>query len=249
MVPSRLLSIATLSALLGASVGCAPGNPGMDILGSAPPDPGNMCVLDPSTNIFEGGYTFDLDPRFAPTFALGLVVQNHLINRFSTTFPVMANQSDIIISGAEVELVDRNGRRLAITNSFYRTLASGSIPAASGDQPGRGIASTEIIPPNVAAQLPSIFLDAPAGGASIVARVAIIGTTQGGTEVISSDFIVPVRLCVDCLFLPGAPPEGEENGCRPSQDPFFVGGFTPLTPCETGDTCPSDLCVLGRCLP
>ena len=248
MVLSRLLSIGTLSLSLAAAVGCAPGNPGMDILGAVPPNP-DMCVVDPASIVYRLDQAFDLDPRFSPRFHLFLAVQNHLLNRFSTTFPVMANQNDISISGAEVELVDRNGRRLAIANSFYRTTGSGLILAAAGDQPGRGIADVDIIPTNVAAQLPALFANAPAGTAQITARVSVIGTTQGGSEIISGEFIIPIRLCVSCLFVPGSPPEGEMNGCQPGQDVFYVGATAPLLACETNDMCPDDLCTLGRCIP
>lgn len=254
MVPSRLLSIATLSASLGASLGCAPGNPGMNVLGAIPPDSEDGCTVDPASAVFEGRHVFDLDPRFNPTMELSLSMQNHLINRYSVTFPVMANQNDITITGAEVELVDRNGRRLAIQNAFYRTPGLGTIPAASGDQAGRGIANVEVIPPNVVTQLSALFADVPAGASEIVARVAVIGSTQGGSEVISGDYVAPISLCVGCRYIPGVPPESPTpsmpaDGCRVGQDLRYVGGTPPLVACETGDTCPSDLCVLGRCLP
>ena len=249
MVLSRNLSIATLSALLLGPLGCAPGNPGLDIVGDIAPD--DMCVVDPAGTAFIISSTFDLEATFGmPAYGVAFSVQNHLINRFSTSFPVMADVNTITITGAEVELVDRNGRRLAITNSFYRVPAGGTIPSASGDQPGRGVAYATIIPSNVAQQLLTAFENVPAGGGSLVARVAVIGVSQGGSEVISSDFVIPISLCVGCLYSSATPPEDAPTVCNPGQGrTSFVPGYVPPIPCETSEDCASALCSLGRCAP
>ncbi len=249
MVLSRHLSIATLSALLFGSLGCAPGNPGLDIVGDIAPD--DMCVVDPAATVFVIASTFDLDSTFgAPAYSVAFSVQNHLINRFSTSFPVMADVNTVTITNAEVELVDRNGRRLAITNSLYRVPAGGTIPSASGDQPGRGIAYATIIPSNVSQQLLTAFENVPAGSGSVVARVAIIGVSQGGSEIISSDFVIPISLCVGCLYSSATPPDDAPTVCNPGQSrTTFVPGYVPPVPCETSDECASALCALGRCAP
>ena len=249
MVLSRHLSIATLSTLLFGSLGCAPGNPGLDIIGDILPN--DMCIVDPATLILVGAATFDLDSTFGPpSYSVSFAVQNHLINRFSTSFPVMADANRISITSAEVELVDRNNRRLAITNSLYRVPAGGSIPSSLGDQPGRGVAQATIIPPNVALQLVSAFENVPAGSGSVTARVSVIGVSQGGSEVISNDFVIPISLCVGCLYSGGIPPDDAPAVCSPGQNrTLFVPGYIAPIACETGDDCASALCSLGRCAP
>lgn len=265
----KLGLVATTALVLGGlAAGCAPGNPGLAIVGQQAPN--DMCVWDPAGNLFVAEPVFDLDPltpalldqmrtldagfgETRPLYRAQFAVVNNLINRFSTSYPVMADPNRVSITGAEVELLDRGGRRLP--SGFYRTRASGTIPSALGDQPGRGLAAVDVIPQTVAAGLADRFVDTLEGDGLITARVVVIGTSQGGIEVRTAPYILPIQLCYGCLYRVALPME-DEGGCSPGQDSSFVFGTFVRTPaCSFDSPCVpppvnppfGELCILGHC--
>lgn len=248
---------ALAAATLGAgAMGCAPGNPGLVVVNQLAPN--DMCVWDPSTQIFVGEPTFDLDPltpailagigtgETRPAYIGQFLVLNNLINRFSTGFPVMADPNFVTITAAEIELLSNEGRRLP--NGFYRTRASGTVSSALGDQPGRGLARVDVIPGSLADSLATEFANRLEGDGLITARIVIIGTTQGGTELRTSPFILPISLCYGCLYNNRTLEVGESPGCTPGQDGYYTApGFARTPSCIVSEDCASGLCVLGHC--
>jgi len=243
-------------ALGGAAVGCAPGNPGLNVLFQVPPN--DMCLVDPNAIDRVVESRFDLDPltpmilasagfaEYRPMYVANLVVNNNIINRTNSGYPLMGDTSDVTITSAEVELIGVDGRRVA--GGFYRARASGVIESALGDQPGRGLARVDVIPRTVAATLANNLIDTLPGEGLIVARVVVIGVTQGGTEVRASPYVIPIDLCYGCLYVAGMPEPGESPGCTPGQDStFLLGSFARTPPCVDSGECASGLCVLGRC--
>lgn len=248
-------ALATVT-LAAAAVGCAPGNPGLVVVNQIAPS--DECVWDPSSAEFVSEPVFDLDPltpavlanigvaETRPTYVGQFLVLNNLINRFSTTYPVMADPNFVTITSAEVELLSNEGRRLP--SGFYRTRASGAIQSALGDQPGRGIARVDVIPGSVVDVLANEFAERLEGDGLITARVVIIGVTQGGTELRSSPFVLPIQLCYGCLYNDRTLMVGESAGCSPGQDGYYVArGFVRTPACVTSGDCASGLCVLGHC--
>ncbi len=249
-------AVIAAATLAGGAVGCAPGNPALVVVGQLAPS--DECVWDPSTAMFINEPVFDLDPltptvlanigagEVRPTYIGQFLVINNLINRFSTTYPVMADPNFVTITSAEVELLTNEGRRLP--SGFYRTRASGSVVSALGDQPGRGLARVDVIPGSVVDILANEFAERLEGDGLITARVVIIGTTQGGTEIRTSPYILPIQLCYGCLYNDRTLMTGETPGCSPGQDGYFVArGFTRTPSCVTSGDCASGLCVLGHC--
>lgn len=258
----------TALALGGLAAGCAPGNPGLAIVGQQAPN--DMCVWDPAGNLFVAEPVFDLDPltpalldqmrtlnaglgETRPLYRAQFAVVNNLINRFSTSYPVMADPNRVSITGAEVELLDRGGRRLP--SGFYRTRASGTIPSALGDQPGRGLAAVDVIPQTVAAGLADRFVDTLEGDGLITARVVVIGTSQGGIQVRAAPYILPIQLCYGCLYRTPIAME-TPGGCSPGQDSRFIFRTFDRTPaCSFDSPCVPPLmnppfgerCILGHC--
>jgi len=263
MFTSRLASLRRLGAgLIGAlalgsaTVGCAPGNPGLNVLFQVAPT--DECVFDPNSieRIVEP--SFDVDPltpmmlssagfgEFRPMYVAHLVVNNNIINRTNSGYPLMGDTSDVTVTSAEVELLGVDGRRVA--GGFYRTRASGVIESALGDQPGRGLARVDVIPRTVAATLANNLIDTLPGEGLIVARVVVIGVTQGGSEVRAAPYIIPIDLCYGCLYAAGMPEAGESAGCTPGQDStFLLVPFVRTPACVDSGECASGLCVLGRC--
>ncbi len=252
------LGLAALAAttLGGLAIGCAPGNPGLVIVTQIAPS--DECVWDPAGTLAVAEPAMDLDPltpailsgiglaETRPVYVAQFQVLNNLINRFSTTYPVMADPNAITATAAEVELLGVDGRRLP--SGFYRTRASGVVNSAIGDQPGRGLLRVDVIPQTVADTLAVTFADRLEGEGLVTARVVIIGQTQGGTEVRTSPYVMPIQLCYGCLYSNRALMTGESAGCTPGQDGYYVApGFARTPACVTSDECASGLCVLGHC--
>ncbi|MBX7195287.1 MAG: hypothetical protein K1X94_24745 [Sandaracinaceae bacterium] len=243
-------------ALGGLAVGCAPGNPGLVI--EAQLAPSDECDWDPTATATVAEPIMDLDPltpavlanigiaETRPLYVAQFAVANHLINRFSTSYPVMADPNTITVTSAEIELLPESGA--SIPNGFYRTRASGTVLSAIGDQPGRGLVRVDLIPQTVADRLAIRFADALEGEGMITARVVVIGQTQGGTEVRTLPYIMPIQLCYGCLYADRPLMSGESAGCSPGQDFYYIApGFTRTPACVTSGDCASGLCVLGHC--
>jgi hypothetical protein len=252
------LGLAALAAttLGGLAVGCAPGNPGLVIVNQVAPS--DDCLYDPTGTIAIAEPALDLDPltpailssiglaETRPVYIAQFAVINNLINRFSTSYPVMADPNAITATAAEVELLGVDGRRLP--SGFYRTRASGVVNSALGDQPGRGLIRVDVIPQTVADTLAITFADRLEGEGLVTARVVIIGSTQGGTELRTAPYVMPIQLCYGCLYSNRMLMTGESAGCSPGQDGYYVApGFARTPGCITSDECASGLCVLGHC--
>ncbi len=108
---ARLGAFSFLSKLLGGSVlgvaalagaaGCAPGNPGIDVIGQLAPD--DECIFTAAGTEFIIQPVLDIDPlpegggvEFGPAYSAQFIVQNSLISRYSTQFPVMADPNDVV---------------------------------------------------------------------------------------------------------------------------------------------------------
>jgi hypothetical protein len=252
-IGAAALAAATLSV---GAMGCAPGNPGLVVVNAVAPT--DDCVWDPSATLFVGEPTFDLDPltpailaqigagEVRPAYIAQLLVLNNLINRFNTSYPVMADPNFVTVTGAEVELLSNEGRRLP--SGFYRTRASGTVGSALGDQPGRGLVRVDVIPGTVAEVLANEFAGRLQGDGLVTARVVVIGVTQGGTELRTSPFVLPIQLCYGCLYNNNPLMVGESPGCTPGQDGYYSApSYTRTPPCVVSDDCASGLCVLGHC--
>jgi hypothetical protein len=252
-VRNSLLGAAACGALWLGGVGCAPGNPGLTVVASLAPT--DTCTYDPSGIIFVAQAILDLDPvsvsgggEARPGYVAQFVVTNSLLNRFNSSYPVMADPNDITVTAAEVELLDTRGSRLA--GGFYRTRASGFIDSALGDQPGRGIARVDVIPGSVLSTvIEPAFLDAPEGGGLVTARITLIGVTQSGSEIKSYPYVLPIDVCYGCLYADGVVEEGMTPGCTPGQDTTYIlPGFARTPACVDSGECATGACVLGRCV-
>lgn len=250
------VGVAGAFALGGLAAGCAPGNPGMSI--SFQVAPSAECVWDPNGVDRVVEPRLDLDPltpamlggvgfgEFRPLYVAQFAVSNHIINRFNNTYPLTPDVNDITVNSAEIELIDTAGRRLP--GGFYRTRASGVVDSALGDQPGRGLARVDVIPQVIADQLATQFADTLEGEGLLVARVVLIGVTQGGSEVRTSPYIMPVDVCYGCLWYNLMLEPGTVPGCTPGQDEGYVlTGFARTPACLDSGECASGLCVLGHC--
>jgi hypothetical protein len=246
--------VAAATGLVGA-VGCAPGNPGLVVLAALAPN--EQCIYDPAGVLFVAQPLMDLDPlttgaggltELRPSYVAQFIVNNNIISRFSTAYPPQGNVNQISATGAEVELLDARGNRLP-GGGFYRTRASGTVNAALGDQPGRGLVRVDVIPNSIATTVVEpYFIGSTEGQGLVTARIVIIGQTAGGTEVRSAPYVMPIDVCYGCLYRDGALMVGQIPGCSPGQDgPYIISGYARTPTCIDSGECASGACVLGHC--
>lgn len=249
-VGSALLAVCALGA---AGMGCAPGNPSLMIIGNLAPS--DECAWDPGGTEYVGRPIIDVDPLSLTAPLVGgytayFSMQNNIISRYSQSFPVMGDTADVTLTGAEVELVGLDGNRLPhMSNTFYRTTATGTISSAEGSQSGQGLGVIQVIPGAVAAELPVAFENTPSTQSQFVARIVAIGVTQGGVEVRSPEYSMTIQACYGCLYTSEGLPDGVADACTAGQDAlkWGVAGFVSPTPCTSSDDCASGLCTMGVC--
>lgn len=220
-------------ALLGA--GCAPGNPGISIRGMIAGTPGSSgqgCTYDPSATTLQISHRLDLRPGFGvngPRYLAILAVENNILNRATTQFPVQADVNDVHMESFHVLLLTAAGTSVA----EYDVPAQGFIPSGTGTEPGVGIATVAVVPPNVA----NVLLNQSAE--SIFAHIQARGTTTGGVEVTSPEHVMAIDLCYGCMN--GAcNPDNSFRGCIEGQDGDCTVG-EPAEFCRITGTCASAL--------
>jgi hypothetical protein len=220
----RSLSLIAALALLA---GCAPGDPGLVILNVVAPD--EQCVYDVSNPQRSGGvWDLSLDA----SYGVALRVGNQLIdlgNSGATGVP-RANPNLIDVQELEVEVRDSAGAPLdlgGLPNPYTVPAGGGLIPSGDGTTAGEGLSSADLIP--------QVYIESlrPFVGSTIVVSFRAIGTTVGGSELVSSEFDYPIQLCSECLF--GCATDDEGNAlcapsCTPGQDTIH------LTPAQCGET-------------
>lgn len=193
-------------------MGCAPTNPAIDVQSLLLPDP-TMCVIgvdgafptQPTldTNSASLAVTLGSAPGpnplmrpFGLRYQANFLVLNRMINQFNGIYPIMADPNTFQVQGAIVELRDISGAPLDFGGALpnpYSVSGSGTISSALQDEAGRGIASVEILPRVYGDQ----FVDQDL---TLLVSVQLTGSTTGGSEQSTGEFVFPLRLCNGCLF-------------------------------------------------
>ena len=104
---------------------------------------------------------------------------------------------------------------LALEDGKFDIYLSGVVAAAStsGD-PGQFVTHLRLIPPDVGTQLAALSTDAEEFVLGV--HVTIKGTTLGGVDMESNEFVYPIEFCWGCLSL--SCPDGTYPSCNPGQD-------------------------------
>jgi hypothetical protein len=229
------LSALALALLL--AVGCAPSNPGIDIEGAVPAETGE-CGYMPADQ-FLGFGTLDtssaaLAVRPTISYVVAFQVANRFLNRGNVIYPIMADPNTWTATEAEVELRDVAGQPFALPgglSSRYRVPAAGFVPSAIGVEPSRGIVLAEVIPATYGDALLDLDL-------TLLVAVRLTGTTSGDSTQQTGEYVLPVRLCTDCLFQcvldEACLPTTASGSCVPGQDEVsfacYPGNTPPCTP-------------------
>ena len=125
-----------------------------------------------------------MDVGLTDVYSAALLVGNQLVRRGSRD-QLRTETSRISLRGAEVHLASAEGAQLFA----FSVDGSGFVDPGSSDEPGYGVMTTTLIPPEFSAR----------AGTTITARVRVYGRTLGGTEIESGDFWFPIYICRGCL--------------------------------------------------
>ncbi len=212
------------TALLALGLGCAPSNPGMVAEGVLTHD--SSCLYTPTGAFLLEGTLDVATPAerlggitYFATFRVG----NQLINNGNRIYPLMADPNRIVFTHVEVTLLDLNE---TVIVGPYLVPATGAVGSTSSMDPTIGLAAATIIPDNIGQSLAGF-----ADGSVVVARCRVMGTTAGGSDLISGPVSFPITLCNGCLFQCGVDDMGNPISaltCTPGQDGIsFVPSLCP----------------------
>lgn len=225
----RTLLLASMALLAG----CAPGDPGLVIQNVVAPN--EQCMYDVGNAMTSHG-TYDLagGGGYFATLRLG----NQLIDlgNNGTTGTPRANPNVIMVQEFEVEITDTASSTLelgGLPNPYTVPAGGGVVPSSDGNSAGEALGTVTLIPPVYGDSL---------GEGEIVVRMRAVGTTVGGAEVVSSEFVFPITVCNGCLFDCRFDDEGEPvcaPSCTPGQDSMHV------TPELCGGMFADRLCAAG----
>lgn len=214
----RNLIAAAVPALAAAlfSGGCAD-NHSMLFVRGVLAWPSGQCTVqaDPSQPMRLYGV---LDTLFRNDYVAPLLIGNQLTQRGSRD-RLRNESSRIALRGAVVTVKTPQGQ----TIKSYTTDGSGFVDPGTGEDPGYGIMSAQLIPPGLA--LPSL----------VTVSVHVFGTTLGDDEIESNDLLFPITVCRGCtVSYPTEALNIATQECTGTDKPT-----TPL-PCFIGEDDPID---------
>jgi hypothetical protein len=200
---SRLLgSLLALTALGGTA--CTDQKSSLYIIGVVKPPADCLYKAESrATLLFRGRVDRGLVDE--KPYSAVLLVANQLVAR-GDPGRLAVETSQVNFEGAIVSVSTSTGAPL----SEFTTVATGFAPQASGREPGLGLVEATLVPGSVGSP-----------GQVVVARAKVFGTTVGGLEVESAEFLFPVDVCVGCLVLfpPGTrDPDPMVLQCRSGPD-------------------------------
>jgi hypothetical protein len=198
-----------------ASVGCADNDSGMfvrAVLAISPPD----CAVraDPTSMMRLGGV---LDVGIAPDsgYTAPLLVGNQLVRRGDRD-KLRTETSRVALEGAEVEVLSATGNSLG----EFSVPGTGFVDPGTSDEPGYGVMSAMILPPQMATE-----------NGVVVTKIRVFGRTLGGDEVESAALTFPITICTNCLVsAPLVPGDADDLPCFPGQDDYMECSQLPGNP-------------------
>jgi hypothetical protein len=108
-----------------------------------------------------------------------------------------------------------HGTLLGLEEGKFDIYLSGVVAAADqSGAPGQFVTHLRLIPPNVGTQLAALATDAEEFVLGV--HVTIKGTTLGGVDMESNEFVYPIEFCWGCLSF--SCPDGTYPSCQPGQD-------------------------------
>lgn len=142
------------------------------------------CIARPEQDgvLLSGGV---LDRLLRPSYRAALLIGSQLTQRGSRD-QLRTESARFALQGAEVTLTTFDGVPIG---SPYSTIGTGFVNPAGGEEAGYGVMFVDIVPASI---------DLPDD--TIVSKVRVFGTTLGGAELESNEYIFPITVCRGCLI-------------------------------------------------
>jgi len=173
-----------LSPLGLATQGCADNDTMLFVRAVQRLSPGE-CVAkgDPNATMLLGGV---LDTHFRSEYRAALLVGNQLVRRGSKNL-LRTESNRVVLKGVEVTIY--NDVEEQIGDSFSEP-GVGFVDVGTGEDPGYGVISATLIPPNFPVAPNNLYL----------IEVRAFGETLGGAEITSAALRFPIYTCEGCLI-------------------------------------------------
>jgi hypothetical protein len=187
--------------LLAAS--CATNNKSIFVQQVQYRTPGTCVVKNDPTQDYESGGTLDL--ALNQSYEATALVASQLLNTGNTATNTVDTDT-VILQGADVHLdTVPSGILGSGQTDFSITPVNGTVYSTTSTTPSYGLASVNIIPPQIGATLAKYFLSGstPAiskGSVQVVATFKVYGQTLGNDAVESAPFSFPVTVCYGCTI-------------------------------------------------
>jgi hypothetical protein len=221
----RSFFIASLVACLGAggTSACADNDSSLFIDGVLVPQPPDCTVIGDPTQPIQFNGVLDLALRF--NYSAALLVGNQLTPRGDKQ-NLKIETTRVNLRGAEITITDSSGA----TIKSFSIGGTGFVDSNTGETPGWGIFSTDLIPGPVGVTL---LKDLAFGQSkTYYTKSQVFGDTLGGTSLTSGFLTYPIEVC---------------NGCLIQYPSVAIDKASGVNKCEAStDTAPTPGCFPGQ---
>ena len=222
-----VLVLVAVSIAMGF-VGCVENDKSLVIIHNVVPDESCIYKIDPEY-IRTRGF-LDLNHPFfgtpsEPVYYFFPQIHNYMCTNLNTSCNCELDAMAVQLRKATISyewLIGReslttygHGTLLGLEEGEFDIYLSGTVAAADDSgKPGQFVTHLRLIPPNVGAQLAALSTDAEEFVLGV--HIKIKGTTLGGTDIESNEFVYPIEFCWGCLT--ATCPDGTYPACQPGQD-------------------------------
>jgi len=224
----RFVLVLVAMSIATGFVGCIENDKSLVIIQNVAPDDSCLYQIDPEY-IRTRGFLDLNHPNFGtpaePIYYFFPQIHNYMPTNLSTCnceLDAMAIQLRKATISYEW-LIGRDsletygyGTLVGLEEGEFDIYLSGTVAAAdSSGSPGQFVTHLRLIPPNVGAQLAALGTDAEEFVLGV--HIQIKGTTLGGVDIESNEFVYPIEFCWGCLTTATCP-DGSYPACQPGQD-------------------------------
>lgn len=226
-IAGRVVLMLVAVGLMAGFVGCIDNNKSLVVMHNVVPDDSCIYQIDPE-HIRTRGF-LDLDhPLFGtpaePIYYFFPQIHNFMPTNLSTcnceldAMAIQLKKATIsyewLIGRDSLAPLGHNNL-LSLESGTFDIYLSGVVGAAdTSGKPGQFVTHLRLIPPDVGTQLANLSEDAEDFVLGV--HVTIKGTTLGGVDIDSNEFVYPIEFCYGCLSY--TCPDGSYPSCTPGQD-------------------------------
>jgi len=223
----RFVLVLVAVGIAAGFVGCVENDKSLVIIHNVAPDDSCIYKIDPDY-IRTRGFLDLNHPGFGspaePIYYFFPQIHNYMPTNLSTcnceldAMAIQLRKATISyewLIGRESLATYGLGTLVGLEEGEFDIYLSGTVAAANtSGKPGQFVTHLRLIPPNVGSQLAALGADASEFVLGV--HITIKGTTLGGVDINSNEFVYPIEFCWGCLTSSCA--DGSYPSCAPGQD-------------------------------